>query len=264
MAVPDTTTFTLQDVTTELYGDTAAGRNLSSCFADAVAGSFDSNYNPNADGTNNNLLNFRNYGATSSPYVRTVVGYTTTTSKTVVYNITSLDVVAFLQLNVDSDTYSAGIGTVTVSDSSGATWTKLSGGTNGNVWYTTNLTTTGNRTITVTLTATSLAIGGLTIADCTTDVSNNVHAFAVADTVTVPVTYTALGNVALKFGGSNFGVLSSTGTEVVQQGNGSVIGSVEVWVKDITTLPGSTELMGAVIGGALEDLDFWVIELVKS
>ena len=260
MAVPDTTDFTLQDVTTEIHGDTAAGRSLDSCFANAIASSFDSLYS----GAKDRLSNFRNYGATSSPYVRTVVGYTTETSKTVVYNITSDDVVAFLQLNVDSDTYPAGIGTVTVSDSSGATWTKLSGGTNGNVWYTTNLSTTGNRTITVTLAATTLAIGGLTIASCTTDVSNNVHAFAVADTVTVPVTYTAVGNVALKFGGSNYGVLSSEGTQVVQQGNGSVIGSVEVWVKDITAIPGSSELMGAVIGGVLEDLDFWVIELVKA
>jgi len=264
MAIPDTDTFSLQDVITE-FG-LAPDEGLVECFAEAVAGDFDPSHNPNADGTDNNLLNFRNYGAASSPYVRTVVGYssTTSTAKTVVYNITSLDVVAFLQLNVDSDTWPAGIGTVTVSDSSGATWTKLSGGTNGNVWYTTNLSTTGNRTITVTLAATTLAIGGLTIASCTTDVSNNVHAFAVADTVTVPVTYTAVGNVALKFGGSNYGVLSSEGTQVVQQGNGSVIGSVEVWVKDITAIPGSSELMGAVIGGVLEDLDFWVIELVKA
>jgi len=262
MAIPDTDTFSLQDVITE-FG-LAPDEGLVECFAEAVAGSFDPSHNPNAYGTDNNLLNFRNYGANPSPYVRTVVGYTTETSKTVVYNITSDDVVAFLQLNVDSDTYPAGIGTVTVSDSSGATWTKLSGGTNGNVWYTTNLSTTGNRTITVTLTATSLAIGGVTIANCTTDVSNNVHAFAVADTVTVPVTYTAVGNVALKFGGSNYGVLSSEGTQVVQQGNGSVIGSVEVWVKDITAIPGSSELLGAVIGGVLEDLDFWVIELVKA
>jgi len=61
MGVPNTTTFTFQDVTTEIYGDTAANRNLSQCFTDSIAGGFDSTYNPNSDGTNNNLLNFRNY-----------------------------------------------------------------------------------------------------------------------------------------------------------------------------------------------------------
>ena len=60
MAVPNTTNFTLQDVTTEIYGDTAADRNLSQCFTDAT-GTFDGTYNPNSNGTSNNLLNFRNY-----------------------------------------------------------------------------------------------------------------------------------------------------------------------------------------------------------
>jgi len=62
MAVPDTDTFSLQDVITEL--GLAPDEGLVECFEEAIAGSFDSNYNPNADGTNNNLLNFRNYGAT--------------------------------------------------------------------------------------------------------------------------------------------------------------------------------------------------------
>jgi len=60
MAVPNTTNFTLQDVTTEIYGDTAANRNLNQCFTDAT-GTFDGTYNPNSNGTSNNLLNFRNY-----------------------------------------------------------------------------------------------------------------------------------------------------------------------------------------------------------
>ena len=48
MAVPNTTTFTLQD--------------LVDCFADATSSSFDSNYS----GSKNNLLNFRNYGGTQT------------------------------------------------------------------------------------------------------------------------------------------------------------------------------------------------------
>ena len=64
MAVPNTTTFTLDDVLQELgLGD---GDSLQDCFDDAVSSSFDTNYNPNSDGTDNNLLNFRNYGGTSS------------------------------------------------------------------------------------------------------------------------------------------------------------------------------------------------------
>ena len=56
MAVPDTTTFTLQDVVTEVNPTTD---DLVDCFADAVSSKFDSNYS----GSKNSLLNFRNYGA---------------------------------------------------------------------------------------------------------------------------------------------------------------------------------------------------------
>lgn len=56
MSVPNTYTFGLQDVTTELYNDIAPGRNLSSCFSDAI-GIFDANYVGNKD----NLYNFRDY-----------------------------------------------------------------------------------------------------------------------------------------------------------------------------------------------------------
>ena len=58
--VPNTTTFTFQDVSSAVYGDTASGRNLSSAFTDSLyIGSM-----PNATnsyGTRNNQLNFQNY-----------------------------------------------------------------------------------------------------------------------------------------------------------------------------------------------------------
>jgi hypothetical protein len=57
MAVPDTITFNLHDVTNEIYGDTNSNRNLIDCFDDAIAGSFDSNYS----GSKDSLLNFRAY-----------------------------------------------------------------------------------------------------------------------------------------------------------------------------------------------------------
>jgi len=55
MAVPNTTTFSLQDVVDEVNPTTD---DLADCFADATSSSFDSNYS----GDKNNLLNFRNYG----------------------------------------------------------------------------------------------------------------------------------------------------------------------------------------------------------
>jgi len=57
MPVPDTTTFTLQNVVDEVNPTTD---DLVDCFSAAVgSGSFDSNY----EGDKNQLLNFRNYGA---------------------------------------------------------------------------------------------------------------------------------------------------------------------------------------------------------
>lgn len=54
MAVPDTTTFTLQDVVDEINPTT---NDLVSCFTDANAANFDPTY----EGSKNSLLNFRNY-----------------------------------------------------------------------------------------------------------------------------------------------------------------------------------------------------------
>tara|TARA_R110002153_G_scaffold274081_2_gene447079 strand:+ start:21 stop:995 length:975 start_codon:yes stop_codon:yes gene_type:complete len=55
MGVPDTTTFTLQNVVTEVNPTTD---DLVDCFADADSNKFDSTY----EGSKNQLLNFRNYG----------------------------------------------------------------------------------------------------------------------------------------------------------------------------------------------------------
>ena len=60
MAVPDTTTFTLQNVV-DAVGPTTD--DLVDSFADAVTGDFDSNYGP---GDESNLLQFRNYDGTAS------------------------------------------------------------------------------------------------------------------------------------------------------------------------------------------------------
>lgn len=57
MAVPDTTTFSLQDVITELGLSNTS--SLRDCFTNAVAGQFDPTY----EGSKDRLSNFRNYGA---------------------------------------------------------------------------------------------------------------------------------------------------------------------------------------------------------
>ena len=60
MAIPNTDNgWGLQDVITEVHPTTD---DLVDCFADAVAGKFDSAY----EGSKNQLLNFRNYGAFTS------------------------------------------------------------------------------------------------------------------------------------------------------------------------------------------------------
>lgn len=56
MAVPNTNTFSFQDVTMEIYGDTATGRNLSQAFTDAT-GTLDQTY----EGNHDRQTNFRNY-----------------------------------------------------------------------------------------------------------------------------------------------------------------------------------------------------------
>jgi len=48
---------TLEDVTTEIYGDTNAGRSLATCFASSSAGSF----NPTYVGSKDRLSNFKGY-----------------------------------------------------------------------------------------------------------------------------------------------------------------------------------------------------------
>jgi hypothetical protein len=60
MSVPNTHTFSLQDVAHEIYGSSISGKSLRGCFTDSVAGKFDPTYK----GSKDRLSNFRNYGAT--------------------------------------------------------------------------------------------------------------------------------------------------------------------------------------------------------
>ena len=48
---------TLEDVTTEIYGDTDDGRSLETCFSSATSGTF----NPTYVGSKDRLSNFKGY-----------------------------------------------------------------------------------------------------------------------------------------------------------------------------------------------------------
>ncbi|MDB4493279.1 hypothetical protein N9216_01560 [Pseudomonadales bacterium] len=61
MSVPNTEYFDLATVISVVGLSTGDG--LQECFDDSDDSEFDTNYNPNSDGLDNNLLNFRNYNA---------------------------------------------------------------------------------------------------------------------------------------------------------------------------------------------------------
>ena len=76
MAVPDTNTFNLINVTDEL--GLGSGDSLQDCFNDSSAGDFIESFNPNAFGLNNNLLNFRGYDGSDgslTPFIYTEYFY---------------------------------------------------------------------------------------------------------------------------------------------------------------------------------------------
>lgn len=73
MAVPNTNTFSFQDVCTEIYGYHSAGMNLPQAFTDAI-GIFDSRH----VGSKNGLLCFRNYVHSTIPEdVRLILRFVT-------------------------------------------------------------------------------------------------------------------------------------------------------------------------------------------
>ncbi|MDA7907087.1 hypothetical protein N9B25_01115 [bacterium] len=63
MSVPNTEYFDLATVISVVGLSTGDG--LQECFDDSDDSEFDTNYNPNSDGLDNNLLNFRNYDSGS-------------------------------------------------------------------------------------------------------------------------------------------------------------------------------------------------------
>jgi len=63
MSVPNTNTFDLLTVMNVIGLGT--GEGLQECFDDSDDSEFDTSYNPNSYGTDNNLLNFRNYDSGS-------------------------------------------------------------------------------------------------------------------------------------------------------------------------------------------------------
>jgi hypothetical protein len=80
MAVPNTTTFSLQDVVTDL----GCAGNLTACFAAAIDATFDPLYK----GSKNNLLNFRNYGGLFVSIDIVAISYSYDTTPCTTYTVT--------------------------------------------------------------------------------------------------------------------------------------------------------------------------------
>ena len=87
MAVPDNDTFNFQNVTNEIYGDTAAGRNLNDAHDTTSGTDADINlYDPTYIGDQNTLYNFRNYGGGNLNLTATS---TSCTDETLIYSVVS-------------------------------------------------------------------------------------------------------------------------------------------------------------------------------
>jgi len=72
LKVPDTNTFTLQDVASIVYNIppfATGGKTLDDCFDDADSAKFDPTYNTSSYAPANSLLRFRNYGGVAVFYV---------------------------------------------------------------------------------------------------------------------------------------------------------------------------------------------------
>ena len=95
MAVPDTDTFSLQDVVDEINPTTD---DLVDCFADANPALFDSNYNNDTYAPANSLKRFRNYGGTVAPTTTTT---TTTINCEFSGNIECLDTTTLTSFFID-------------------------------------------------------------------------------------------------------------------------------------------------------------------
>lgn len=95
--VPNTSTFTLQDVYDSVHGhQSATSTNLSSCFTYAVSSYFDANYNTDSYAVANSMLRFRNYTPSAASPAVISMSLTYDSNPSVgVYNFTgSITVVA--------------------------------------------------------------------------------------------------------------------------------------------------------------------------
>lgn len=90
-SVPNTDTFSLQDVYNAVHAHTSGTQtNLQSCFDNAISGYFDPNYNTNSYAPANSMLRFRNYHP-SDPCSYPISSFMTSSEGACVsYNISSV------------------------------------------------------------------------------------------------------------------------------------------------------------------------------
>lgn len=253
MAIPNTTTFSLQNVVDEVNPTT---NDLASCIADAIESYYDPAYYT-APATS--LLEFRNYKPSFAIY-RVVDGFDSESATAQILDINTSDVVIFFVVSTDADVNPSGLGSTSVSDTKGATYTKISGGTYCHVYYTTDVASLGSRTITVSGAPAAIITGCLSITNCTTDVSNNSHQYVVGDTNSQSITVSSLNSRVLLFGSNEIGIISASGAVIASYSNGTTVGSL---IANFAT-PGfltQSFVVSGVSGGSTEQIENFLIEL---
>ena len=257
MAVPNTTTFSLQDVVNEVNPTTD---DLVDCFADAISAYFDPTYS----GSKNNLLNFRNYG-NDAIAVGSIQGFNSSSNKVLTLNVTAQDKLAFFAVSTDADVSS--LATTSLADSSGAVWTKYSGGTYQNVFSTSDLTTTGNRTLTLTTATSYVIVGAWTLINCLGDACNYTFTGGTADSINNRLYgINDSKSKVVHVGSSDSGFASTYAPAISAYTGGGSVATLESSLQIPNNLGTNHHysFVSAVFGGGLESLEMHLIEVYHS
>lgn len=124
--VPNTTTFSLQDVVNNVSG---ASGNLSSCFSNAVSAKFDPAYNNDSYAPANSMLRFRNYGAFVTVYWEILTDPTVSIDQ---FTITKNGSTTMVSKTSSDGTYMSGSFTVPLYSTVEAVINNISGYANNN------------------------------------------------------------------------------------------------------------------------------------
>jgi hypothetical protein len=207
MGVPNTTTFSMQDVADFIDPPTSTP-SLSQLITDANSEN-PSLWDPTYSGSKNSLLNFRNYGSyippPPTPIVGKIWGYNSGTTKSFTINQTTDDTILFF-----SAAFVGGSGAIneSLSDSTGSTWTRRQAGYI-TFWYLEVTSATVNRTLTLSTARTNVVTGAFSLRDAelnaTQPTGNFVYntSYSQSVTATLGSSPTSMYSKVLNFGTSS-------------------------------------------------------------